>query len=327
MRATLSLAERGMAAMLVVLLTLLVTSSALACQGTNRQYRQYTAPTNVALPAVGGRLSLTTATNFNFSGCNATNHIIYFWVYTGTYDAATLSFYDSRNAPGLGVRIRFNGTIITDRRVKMLNPPASGSWPISYEVIRRSTGSLVQSGSVPHILVTICGHNAVAGSFGCSLVEGPDTFINRVHYPAQPATCQLSDIAPVLAPIRATEVPNVGSTATANPGFVVPMNCANGNMSSVPIRFTLRDAQATGSTSNQLTPIPGSTTSAGVRLQLLRRPAGGSYTVQNMGASWTQTKTPTGTFPAPDLAVRYIRTGAITPGTIGSAVTLTMDYP
>jgi len=44
MRATLSLAERGMAAMLVVLLTLLVTSSALACQGTNRQYRQYTLP-------------------------------------------------------------------------------------------------------------------------------------------------------------------------------------------------------------------------------------------------------------------------------------------
>ena len=320
-------ARRGAASIVVVVLVLLVTSSAFACQGTNRQYREYTAPANVALPAVGGRLSLTTATNFNFSGCHPTNNIIYLWVFTGNYDAATSSFYDSRNAPGLGVRIRFNGTLITAERTKMLNPPASGSWPITYEVIRRSTASLVQSGSVPHILVSICGHAAVSSVYACPMVEGPDTFINRVYYPAQPATCQLSDVAPVLTQLRAAEVPNVGSTATANAGFVVPMTCANGNMSSVPIRFTLKDAQATGNTSNQLTPIPGSTTSAGVRLQLLRRPAGGSYAVQNMGASWTQTKTPTGTFPAPDLAVRYIRTGAISPGTIGSAVTLTMDYP
>ncbi|MCS4233046.1 hypothetical protein [Stenotrophomonas sp. BIGb0135] len=320
-------ALRGAASIVVVVLALLVTSSAFACQGTNRQYREYTAPTNVALPALGGRLSLTTATNFNFSGCHPTNNIIYFWVFGSNYDAATSAFYDSRNAPGLGVRIRFNGTLITSERFKMLNPPASGSWPITYEVIRRSTASLVQSGSVPHVFVSICGHAAVAGSFGCPLVEGNDTFINRLYYPAQPATCQLSDIAPRLAVLRAADLPAVGSTAAGNAGFAVPMTCANGNMSSVPIRFTLKDAQATGNTSNQLTPIPGSTTSAGVRLQLLRRPAGGSYAVQNMGASWTQTKTPTGTFPAPDLAVRYIRTGAISPGTIGSAVTLTMDYP
>ena len=327
MKSTLSLARRGTASMLVVLLTLLVTRSALACAGTNLGYREYTAPTNVALPAVGGRLSLTTATNFNFSGCSPTDNLISFWVFTGTYDAATSSFYDSRNAPGLGVRIHFNGTLITQNRFMVPNPPASGSWPITYEVIRRSTASLVQSGSVPHVRVSICGPRVGAGTYNCSLAEGPTSFVNRLYYPAEPATCQLSDIAPPLVPIRASEVPNVGSTVTANPGFAVPMTCANGNMSSVPIRFTLKDAQATGSTSNELTPIPGSTTSAGLRLQLLRRPPGGSYAVQNMGTSWTQTKTPTGTFPAPDLAVRYIRTGAITPGTIGSAVTLTMDYP
>jgi len=308
------------------LLLAVSSASALACTMTNAGSREYSAPVDVPLPAVGQRVSLTTASSYSFSGCSPSAHKMSVLVLSPTYDAATSSFYSASSAPGFGVRIRVNGQLVTSRYFDILRPAASGSWPVTFEVIRRSTASLVQGTAAPAFLVSICPRS-VSEASSCPIVEGAGGFIQRFAYPAVPATCQLSDIAPPLATIRAGDLPAVGSTAAASAGFTVPMTCANGNMSSVPIRFTLKDAQATGNTSNELTPVPGRTTSSGIHLQLLRRPAGGSYAVQSMGASWTQTKTPTGTFPAPDLAVRYIRTGAITPGTIGSTVTLTLDYP
>ncbi|MCS4279169.1 hypothetical protein [Stenotrophomonas rhizophila] len=61
-----------------------------------------------------------------------------------------------------------------------------------------------------------------------------------------------------------------------------------------------------------LAAIPGSTTSKGLQLQLLRKNASGTYVVQNMGSSWTQAKTAANVTAPLDFAVRYIRTGALT---------------
>jgi len=79
------------------LLLAMHSASALACTMTNAGSRQYSAPTNVPLPAMGQRVSLTTAASYTFSGCNPSDHKMSVLVLNPAYDAAT---GDKRNRPG-----------------------------------------------------------------------------------------------------------------------------------------------------------------------------------------------------------------------------------
>lgn len=291
------------------------------CNATNPGDRTLTATTNGVLPAIGQTLSITNGTRFAFSGCSKGIRI-HLAIGSGGTDAATMAHYHNFNANIFAVRVRVNDVLRPLGSTDIMIPPSSGSYTVSFEVIRRNGTTFTHESGPPRIIVDLCEVNAFNGC--------PNDFARHrteFVFGMLPGFCRLANHAPPLADVRATDLGAVNSTATANAGFIMPLTCTGAVTMTTNVRFTLRDAHTTGSTSNLLAAIPGSTTSKGLQLQLLRKNASGTYVVQNMGSSWTQAKTAANVTAPLEFAVRYIRTGALTPGTIGSAVTLTMDYP
>jgi len=141
-------------------------------------------------------------------------------------------------------------------------------------------------------------------------------------------TCSVANIAPPLTPVRVIDLPANNATATANAAFTMPLTCTGAEHSvyQTPLRFTLRDANSTGNSTNQLTPVAAGTTSSGVRLQLLRKDSSGAYVVQNLNSTWNLDVYPSTRSVPIEFAVRYLRVGALIPGTIRSQATLTLDY-
>ena len=292
------------------------------CNASNPGVRALAAPTNVPLPAIGQTVSTSNGTSFTFSGCSKGIRI-HLTMSAGSTDAATLAHYNTYSANVFGVRVRVNGVLRPLGTTDIMSAPSSGTYSVAFEVIRRNGTTVTHDNRAPNISVWICEVNSYSG---CPSVDA-STFRTDFTFGMLPGFCRLANHAPPLADVRATDLGAVNSTVSANAGFIMPLTCTGAVTMTTNVRFTLRDAHTTGSTSNLLAAIPGSTTSKGLQLQLLRKNASGTYVVQNMGSSWTQAKTAANVTAPLDFAVRYIRTGALTPGTIGSAVTLTMDYP
>lgn len=273
-----------------------------------------------AYPPVGGVMARTDGHPYTYSGCT---YGIRLQLHPfDLYDPTHQVFYDLAN-PSVGVRITAAGRTMTSYSQNVTGIPTSGSLTVSYELVRLRPGPFTERSGIRVALFD--------PTFGADIPPGSDPrlFVHTAVMPeVRPTTCELGNIAPPLNTIRAADLPSVGSVATANAGFLLPMTCRDGtDPGTVTMRFVLRDALASGSTADTLTVNPASSTSSGVALQMLRKDASGTYVLQNMGATWTQTKTQTGPMVPVDLAVRYIRTGAVAAGTLNSQATVTLDYP
>jgi len=277
-------------------------------------------------PAVGEKWGFGNNRTYDTPGGTAVcNHPTVAWQISESpgwsYDAATGQWWHS-SAPALGIRVTVADELVTSgmgqRRVT-----AGNILYIRHDMYRRAGMGF---GETPNPLKLVMW----SGEAGPT---PPSSTFHRVRViaistKAALITCAVSNAAPVLTPARAAAMPSVNTTTVAHAGFSMPVSCVDGpdGANNTPLRFTLRDANSTGSISDRLTPVAAGTTSAGVRLQLLRKAASGNYVVQNMGSSWDQVANRGSGTPAVELAVRYIRTGPITPGTIRSQATLTLEY-
>lgn len=115
---------------------------------------------------------------------------------------------------------------------------------------------------------------------------------------------------------------NTGSTG-ATP-FNLSVNCTQG----VTVKVTLTDASDVSNRSTILNPAPGST-AAGVGLQILNGSTPVAYGPDSAVAGnvnqWTAGTSAGGPMTIP-LKAQYVRTGAVTAGTVKGAATFTMSY-
>ncbi len=314
----------------LVMALLPCTFSAWACRPDNAGTHAQTIGPQAGSSPIGGVWATGSSRTYNTPAGNTpcSNNVVYFAIGYSSgwrYDTATGEWWHV-NTPALGLKLTIGpltGTQlpVVQARGQITTRNNTTLW-VTTKLTRRAGAGFGQS---PNPLELYMWSAADGTAF-----PGPGkryaVYTTTVN--GSLSTCTVANAAPPLVPARAASLPSVNSTTSANAGFSMPVTCIDNpyNARETPLRFTLRDANATGSTSNQLTTVAAGTTSAGVKLQLLRKDATGAYVVQNMGSSWDASAYRGTGMGAVDLAVRYIRTGAITPGTIRSQATLTIDY-
>lgn len=314
----------------MVMALLQCTFSAWACRPANAGTQAQTIGPTANSSPIGGVWATGANRTYSTQSGNTpcSNNVVYFaigWSSGWRYDAATTEWWHI-NTPAVGLKLTVGPLTGTQfpviQAMSQITTRNNTTLYITTKLTRRAGTGFGQSANPLELYMW-----SAADGTAYPVPNKPYVLLTTTTNGAL-STCTVANAAPLLAPARAASLPSVNSTTSANAGFSMPVTCVDNpyNARETPLRFTLRDANATGSTANQLTTVAAGTTSAGVKLQLLRKDASGAYVVQNMGSSWDGSAyRGTGTSPV-DLAVRYIRTGAITPGTIRSQATLTIDY-
>jgi len=140
------------------------------------------------------------------------------------------------------------------------------------------------------------------------------------------ATCTVltSSVDVVLPKISTSALPAVNSTAGATP-FSIGLDC--GAIGSGKLYVTLTDQTTPGNRSNLLALTPAST-ATGVQVQVLNGGTAISYGPDSAAAKNTNQilLAASGGLSKVNLTAQYVRTGALTPGTIGGVATFTMSY-
>lgn len=165
--------------------------------------------------------------------------------------------------------------------------------------------------------MTSVSRASYAGNTQLTTYPGAGTITHSVTFNVSVPTlaCTLSDASLTLGDVRAADLPANGRTS-GDRTLAVTMNCP---AAGTPVKLTLTDAIGSTGVAGQLAPTSGSTAS-GVRIRLLR-----SGTPVAFATQWDHGTSSAGN-QSINFTAQYIRTGALTAGSIGGRATLTADY-
>jgi major type 1 subunit fimbrin (pilin) len=153
------------------------------------------------------------------------------------------------------------------------------------------------------------------------------TFSNLTITGSVPVTvlaCETPDITVNLKKHNSTEFPSVGSTSPTTDFNFTIKNCPKKLNS---IHYTFKPASGItlkGSGTGQYLTLDSDSSASGVGVQMLYE--NGTHVPFNTKTKYTGYNTSTGGSYTIPMKARYIRTGAISPGTANSAVEFTMSY-
>lgn len=209
-------------------------------------------------------------------------------------------------AVGLRVTETYRNQVVTQAGTTVLSNIFAQPVKFRIELVYR--GEYPETGSFPLGKV---GEIIVGGPGG-----GPTAQSLHIGFNASGTTCNFSPPNWLLTPITEGTLTSVGATSASQP-FTLSALCTVGTASTV--HFTLTDRNELTNRTNTLTPGAGST-AGGIKLQLMSgntpivmgsRISGG--TVRAGANNWS-------------FGARYIRTGAVSVGSVDGQAVLTADY-
>jgi type 1 fimbria pilin len=233
------------------------------------------------------------------------------------------------NVPGIGVHFyatsgwgNMANPIVSVPSTEILSPGTSGEhYPTFY-----TKADLVVTGPVGNGTLTELPSMSLAYTGACVSDPQYETPHNLAITPGTTIagrTCSVTTTS-VDVPLRTAFPSNLNTGSTGATPFSLGVNCTQG----VTVKITLTDASNVSNTSTILGLAAGST-ATGVGLQILNgsKPVayGPDSAVQGNVNQWTVGTSAGGPMTIP-LTAQFVRTGAVTPGTVKGTATFTMSY-
>lgn len=286
----------------------------------------------------GTALSPTMTFTLSASGCPAGQYFNLKAAATPAVSPTTV--WQVSGTPGVGVEVKLNGTTLSslsNGTIQNLAGPGTAYASATYSVrlVKTSTQLINNNGDTSigtgyQSFTTASGSLFIIGAAATASTSPPTNFRSpgiQATFPVSTCVTQGGsnyNVGVTLPAVKTSVLASVGSTA-GDTGFNFTLSCTAGSTAYV----TLTDNQLTTNTGNLLTLAPQSTAS-GVALQILYNGSAvnfgpASSLPGNIGQFSTNTATPSGTLNIP-FTVRYIRTGALVPGTVKAVATVTMSY-
>jgi type 1 fimbria pilin len=274
---------------------------------------------------------------FFSSGSTSTSAILYIDLKSTTALASGFTDVYQTNIAGLGIRYAFNSASCAANNVTMPNGavrltcPFSGAINTTLYADVAVTSSLVVTGSIGAGASTLSMVPAVSITYVTS--ESSNQWSKGQLYTGSAtgtlikATCSISQPnVVVLLPTADTRAFSAGVGAVAAPqAFSLSFSCVTG----AKVLITLTDNVNPTNTTSTLR-LTTDSTAKGIGIQVLNKAGtpvlfGPDSAAPGNTNQWLIGDSPNGPLQVP-LTARYIRTGAVSPGTVRALATFTLSY-